>query len=811
MFTIFKLLTRLIKWMAIITCLIATCLAVSGVFFLYQLNKELPDDLREFHQPEDAHPIIIYDRNGTRIEEIFIHRQIIIPFEKFPTYLIQALLASEDNRFFSHYGIDPSSILKALWSKIDAMPSIKDSSTLTQKTARLFLWRKDGKLISKFKEILLALQIERQFSKEAIIALYLNRVFLGTAEGVESAARVYFGKHAEELNLSECALLVGLLSPPLRNVPTVNSTLVKKRRDFVLERMFENGFISIDERESARKEPIQFSKNYDSVSVATAYYVEHIRKNLLQRYGPAIMNKGGLRVHSAMDLEYQIYAYEALQKGILELSRRQGFRGPSERIKMNLQGQLPPWEIHRVTHKNKMILGGIIQGVVSRVSKEKTKVSLGSVDGYLDWANLKKWKVAKLAQNSMDLPSPDSLPRGDGQGRKVVSIKNPSQILQEGDVIHVKLEDWDPANEEFRLTLHQEPLVNGAIFSMDPRTGEVLAMSGGYHYDPRGVNRAIEVEHQAGSVFKPFVYASALDSGYTLASLLVDSPRHYHGESDTRQEESWTADNFGNKLMGNVSLRTALVNSLNPPTIGLVEDLKPGRIINYAKKFGISSEMKNSLSIGLGSFSTTLEEIVTAFSVFANEGTLSNPIYIRRIEDLNGLVLEEKFPQNNPVISKATAYLILDVMRDVVQDDTGRITRYSERPSAGISGKTFNSVDAWYIGFIPQLITGVNVGFDQAVPMEKGETSAKSAAPIWVNYMKSASRDLPPQRFVRPPQIVSVKIHKSGRRSSPCDPGEENYYEKFKRGTEPLMDSTLVQQCNLQQKTPAFQKNDLEL
>ena len=811
MFIIFKLLTRLIKWIAVITCLTAICVVVSAVFFLYQLNKELPDDLREFHQPEDTLPIVIYDRYGNRIEEIFIHRQIIIPFEKFPTYLIQALLASEDSRFFSHVGIDPLYMMKALWGNLNAKESIEDSSTLTQKTARLFLLQKDGRLTSKFKEILLALQIERQFSKEAIIALYLNRIFIGSAEGVESAAQEYFGKHAEELNLSECALLMGLLSPPLRYAPTVNSTMVKKRRDFVLERMFENGFISIDERESARNEPIQFSRNYDSISVATAYYVEHIRKILLQRYGLGIMNKGGIQVHSAMDLEYQIYAYEALQKGILELSRRQGFRGPLERIKVNLQGQLPPREIHRVTHKNKMILGGIIQGVVSRVSKEKTNVSLGSVDGYLEWANLKKWKVPRLAQNRMDPLPPGSLHRGEREGRKVVSIKNPSQILQVGDVIHVKLEDWDVASEQFRLTLHQEPQVNGAIFSMNPRSGEVLAMSGGYHYDPREVNRAIDVKHQAGSVVKPFVYASALDSGYTLASLLVDSPRHFHGNSNTRQEESWTPENFGNKLMGNVSLRTALVNSLNLPTIGLVEDLKPRRIINYAKKFGISSEMKNSLSIGLGTFSTTLEEIVAAFGVFANEGAHTNPIYITRIEDHNGLVLEEKFPQKNPVISKETAYLILDVMRDVVQHDTGRITHYLERPSAGISGITFNSVDAWYIGFIPQLITGVNVGFDLAVPMEKGETSAKSAAPIWVNYMKSVTRDLPTQRFVRPPQIVSVKIHKSGRRSSPCDPSEETYYEKFKRGTEPLMDSTLVQQCNLQQKSPAFQKNELEL
>ena len=811
MFTLFKLIAKLFKWFAIFTCLAAIVVAVLGGFFLYQLNKELPEDLREFHQPKEALPTVVYDRHGALIDEIFIHRRIVVPFEQFPPYLIQALLASEDYRFFSHFGIEPLCIAKAFWSNNNAQQSTDSSSTLTQKTARLFLLQKDGKIIRKFKEILLALQIEQRFSKEAIVALYLNKVFLGNAEGVESAAQGYFGKHAEELSLSESALLVGLQPAPSDYAPTVNSKLAKERRDLVLERMFEKGFITEEERESASNEPILLTRNYDSTSAATAYYVEHIRKDLLQRIGSEILYKGGLQVHLAMDLEYQIYAHEALQKGILQLSRRQGFRGPLERIEVNMQGQLPPREIHRVTHKNQMILASIIQGVVTRISQENTVVNLGSVDGYLEWANLKKWTVRRLAPDRTDPPPSGPLPPEERGGRKVISIKNPSQILQRGDVIQVKLEDWDPINEQFRLTLHQEPLVNGAIFSIDPQSGEVFAMSGGYRYDQSNFNRAIEAKRQPGSAFKPFVYASALDAGYTLASILVDSPRYYKAESNAREDESWNPKNYGNKLMGNVSLRTALVNSLDLATIGLVEDLKPKRIIDYARKLGISAEMNNNLTIALGSFSTTLEEFVTAFGVFANEGHLMTPIYITRVEDRNGVVLQENTPQNKPVISKETAYLILDGMRDVVQQGTGQIAQKIERPSAGKTGTTNNSVDAWYIGFIPQLITGIYVGFDQAAPMVKGESGAKAAAPIWVDYMKSVTRNLPTQRFVRPPQIVSVKIHKSGRRSSPCDPSEETYYEQFKRGTEPLMDPTSAQQCNSQQESPAMRNTDLEL
>ncbi len=790
----FKLILRLIKWLIMIVIVVGIGAGSYAGYFLYQLNKELPQDLNELHQPNYALPTVVYDRHGNQIEEMFIHRRIVVPFENFPPHMIQALIASEDTRYFYHFGIDPVRMLKAFWVNVKAKRFVEGASTLTQQTARLFLLTKEKKLIRKLKEILLALRIERQFTKDEILTLYLNKVFLGNAEGVEASAQGYFGKHTEELSLSESALLVGLLPAPSLYSPLVNPALARERRDLVLRRMFEEGFITREERDASTREPIRLSKIYDSASGATAYYVEHVRKYLINKFGSETLYKGGLQVHLAMDLEYQLYAHEALQRGILDLSKRQGYRGAKERLKLNAQGELSQRDIHRFTHKNQLILGNVVQGIVTRVDKPFTRVSLGQEEGWLEWRHLRKWKVRKP-----------------GQHKNAIFIKKPSQILKVGDVVQVKLVDWDPSLSGFRLTLHQEPAVNGAVLSVDPNTGYVLAMSGGYQYEQSEFNRAIQAKRQPGSAFKPIVYAAALDAGYTLASVLVDSPRYYQANSKNIEEEAWTPKNYGNKLLGNVSLRTALVKSLNLPTIGLVEDLGPKRIIAYSRKLGISAEMENNLTIALGSFSATLEDMVMAFNVFANQGSLVEPIYITRIENRDGKVLEENTPVKKRVISQETAFLITEMMRDVVRSGTGQIAKRIERPSAGKTGTTNNSVDAWYIGYIPQLLTGVYAGFDQPTPMGKRETGAKAAAPVWVDFMKSVIGNLPTKRFVQPQGVATVKLHKSGRRAGPCDSEKNIYFEKFKRGTEPLASSSLAINCNSKKETPASTTTELEL
>jgi len=537
--------------------------------------------------------------------------------------------------------------------------------------------------------------------------------------------------------------------------------------------MYKEGFITNKERETASKQPIRLSKIADSSSESTAYYVEYVRKHLINTYGSEQLYKGGMNVHIAMDLDYQIAAHEALQAGILNLSRRQGYRGPLERLERELEGgKAPQQQIDKITHKNNMLLGNVVKGVVVNVQEQHAIISLGKERGILEWEHLKSWKTLKTAEHETP-----------------VQITQISDVLAEGDVIQVILDDFDMEQQMFRLQLHQEPKVNGAILALDPKTGHVLAMSGGYNYNKSQFNRAVQAKRQPGSAFKPVVYSAAIDSGYTLSDILVDSPLTYKEMSEKLGiEEIWNPQNYAGKIYGRVSLRNALIKSLNIPTIRLVEDLTPKNIIEYSRKLGITSPMNKNLTIALGSHSSTLQETVTSYTPFANQGKLVHPIYIIRVEDRDGNILEETEPYEEQAISEETAFLMTDMMRDVVEIGTGQRAKAIGRPSAGKTGTTDNFKDAWYIGYIPQLLAGVYVGFDTPRSMGDDESGSRAAAPIWVDFMKKATNNLRTQRFIQPPNIIQVKMHNSGRRASSCDSTKETFSEFFKSGTEPPID-----------------------
>lgn len=792
--TLRKIFLKTLKWLIIIGVFTGLIASTATGIYLYQLSKELPPDLVALEEPDYALPTVIYDRNGNQIEEIYIQRRIVVPFENFPPHLIQAVIASEDTRFFSHFGIDPIRMLKAFIVNIRAKRFEQGASTLTQQTARLFLLSREKKLVRKLKEILLAMRIERQFTKEEILTLYFNKVFLGNAEGIEASAQGYFGKHTEELSLPEVAMIVGLLPAPSNYSPYKNPDKALERRDLVLKRMAELGFISEEERQTATSQPIRLTKIYDGASEATAYYVEHIRRYLIQKYGYETLYKGGLKVHLAMDLEYQIYAHEALQEGIQEISKRQGYLKSENSIATNLDGSLPQEQVLSYTAGNEFILGKVVDGVIQQVNPDSVQVTLGNEQGILIWDHLKTWKLK--SQPKDDKPS---------------SLKKPSELFQVGDVAKVTLEDWDHEKKRFRLSLYQYPEVNGALFTIDPATGEVLAMTGGYSYEASEFNRAIQAQRQPGSAFKPFVYTTALESGYTLISKLIDSPRHYKFNVGFLEEEEWNPKNYGNKFKGEIFLKDALAKSLNLPTVGLTEELTPQRIIQYAHKLGITSEIPPNLSIGLGSLSATLEEMVTAYAAYANLGTLPTPIYITRILDKDGQVLEEHKPSLTRVLSKETAFLVSDILRTVVRRGTGVRARELGRPAAGKTGTTNDSVDAWFIGYIPQLLAGVYVGYDQPRTMGRSETGSQAALPIWLKFMKSATTNLVTERFVQPPGIVTIPIHQSGRRAVPCDPKDEVFYEHFKIGTQPPLDPVLANLCNTPSAGATTSETDIEL
>ena len=574
-------------------------------------------------------------------------------------------------------------------------------------------------------------------------------------------------------------MLIGLLPAPSRYGPNNNPELALIQRDRVLKRMLDEHFITVEEYLNAKEEEIKLIEIDDFASEGTAYYVEHVRRDLLKRYGMENLYQGGLRVTMAMDLDYQMFAHEALQKGILELTKRQGFRGPLKELEWSDNSTLLQDQTDEITSQNRLVLGNNVIGVVQTIEGDEVSVDLGGVFGTLNWDRLKSWQNA---MSGKEYPIP---------------FKSIDEALKPGDVIPVKLMDYDPQDQLFRLNLYQEPQVNGAVLGMQPETGQVLAMIGGYEYEDSEFNRAIQAKRQPGSAFKPLVYASAVDAGYTLSSVLVDSPRAFRtGQIKLGEDEIWLPKNYGDKLMGNVSLRTALVKSLNLATIGLIEDLGPKRVIEYSRKLGISSQMRENLTIALGSFSATLQEMVNAFAIFANQGNRTEPIYVLEVSDQSGRILESSQTQTTNIISKETAFLISDVLQDVVRRGTGWRARALGRPSAGKTGTTNDNLDAWYIGFIPQLLTGVYVGFDQPRSMGLHESGSRAAAPVWVEFMKNAVANLPTQQFPQPPGIVSVKIHQSGRRAGPCDLQDEIQEEHYKTGTEPQLDMLLNPNCS---------------
>jgi len=771
---------KLAKWTFWFLIFLIFISSTSFGLLIYDLNKTLPKNLEdELHKRNDILPTILYDREGNQVDELFIQRRIVVPYEHFPPHLVQALIASEDSRFFSHLGIDPIRIPRAFLENLKAGRIVQGASTLTQQTARLFLLSREKQVIRKLREMLLAFRMEMKFSKQEILSLYLNKVFLGNSEGVEAASQGYFGKHVSELNLAESALLVGILPAPSRYAPHINPEFALRRRNLVLRRMHEEGFISEEELQETIESPISLIRVHDSTTEATSYYVEHVRRYLIKKYGSKVLYQGGLKVFLAMDLNYQTYAHDALRLGILELTKRQGFRGTKKEIEKEKNNSLDNSTSDDTINVDVLFLENIVTGIVKKVTPKKVIVKLGESIGTLEWNNIRTWKNGNILKD--DQPS---------------TISDPSEIFSIGDEINVRLSDFDTKSNSFRLHLYQEPLVNGALLSMNPKTGEILAMSGGYRFDDSEFNRANQALRQPGSSFKPIVYSAAIDAGFTLSSSLIDSPRAYAtGAKTAGDAEVWTPKNYGDKVLGKVSLRTALVKSLNLPTIGLCEELKPKNVIYYSRLFGISSKMMENLTTCLGSFSVSLQEMITAYGVFANQGRLVKPIYILRVEDQTGNVLETSIPELKQVTSEETAFLLSDLLKDVVQRGTGRRARALGRPSAGKTGTTNDSVDAWYIGYIPQLLTGVYVGFDKPKKMGSSETGSRAAAPIWINYMKNAVSNLPTEQFRQPPGITTVKINNSGKRATSCDKSNDVNEEHYKSGTEPVLDMSLSRRC----------------
>ncbi len=798
-----------------------------GLWMMF-LFTQLPS-VEELEDPNYSLPSVIYDRNGQKVSEVFVKRRQLITYDKIPEHLILGLIAKEDSRFFSHFGIDILRIVKAALVNLISLQVSQGASTLTQQTARQFFLTLEKTWVRKAKEALLALKIEQQFSKEEIITLYLNKVNFGDAWGVSAASLQYFGKEAGQLSLSEASVLVGLLPAPNRYKPTRNLRLSRVQRDIVLARMLDEDFINQTEHDAAVAEPIVLVRpKYQQTEEAVSYYVELVRRELLQRFGSSKLYEGGLRVYTAMDLKHQQAAHKALVSGARRIDRRQGWRGPLDlyqwegdtppkTVVADLNPHLPPYGAAspsgsvtaraRANARGVPKVGEVLKALVIEVEPTRAKVALApNVYGIITWKKMRRRWRARLYVTEKANSKPQ---------RRLGGINSLSSAFKVGHVVEVIVLDDEQYPQKPKLNtvevsveLYQEPEVNGALYASKPHTGEVLALVGGVRYGKKDGGsefiRATQSKRQPGSSFKPIVYAAALDEHYNPSTLLEDSPRTFNLSTGRKH----TPENYDKRFLGALSLRDSLSRSRNVPTIKLVEEIGPHRIIQYARKLGITTDIPEEILIGLGTHSVRLSELTRAYGVFAAAGQLAKPIYILRVEDNKGNVLFEQQPEVNPVISADTAYLVTDILRDVIRSPNGTARGALGgfgRPVAGKTGTTQNYSDAWFLGYIPQLVAGIYMGMDNpSISLGPNESGSYTAAPIWRDYMNTVKSDLPIQGFEQPKSVVLYLVDAQGGLVSSCDQASGARYELFKVGA--VSQRLHQQECNTFDQIPSTTK-----
>ncbi|UCE84525.1 MAG: PBP1A family penicillin-binding protein [Deltaproteobacteria bacterium] len=743
---------------------------LTGGYSFYRVTRNLP----QIASLQDYQPSIVtnvYADDGTPIAEFYIERRIVAPLEEIPQKLIWAFVAAEDSRFFEHEGIDFIGILRALWKNIRAGGIVQGGSTITQQVTKSLLLTPERSYTRKLREAILAYRIEKHLSKEEILYLYLNQIYLGHgAYGVGAAAQNYFGKQLEELNLAECATLAGLPQAPSRYSPYSHPQRAKERQVYVLNQMVSDGYISADEAAEALAYELEVKARKDWDIGKVPYFTEHIRRYLEEKYGREVLYRQGLQVYTTVNLAFQKAAQKAVKKGLYELDKRQGYRGPL--------AHLAPEEIEPFFQELKESVetnggleqGTVVKGVVIAVSSAEKKVSVRLSEG-LGTLPVEKMEWARK-------PDPEI-------AYGAVKVTNPAKVLKVGDVILVRLLERDSETDNWLLALEQEPEVQGALLCMDNATGHVRAMVGGINFRTSQFNRAIQSRRQPGSAFKPFTYAAALDKGYTPATIIIDSPIIY---TDDQMDWKWKPKNYKEKFYGPTLFRTALIFSRNVVTIKILRDIGIDYVIDYARRFGISSPLSRDLSLALGSSGVSLLELTNAYSVFANLGELVSPIFITKILDRQGNLLEEYRPQKERVLEKDTAYVMTHLLQEVVKYGTGWRARAVKRPTAGKTGTTNNLQDAWYIGFTPSYVTGVWVGFDGDRTLGKFETGSRAASPIWVDFTAEVLKDKREKVFTVPENVVFAKIDpKTGLLAKPGD--ENAVFEAFKEGTAPTKTS----------------------
>jgi penicillin-binding protein 1A len=748
---------------ALILLSLLTGLFLGGTY--YYFTKGLPriSSLKDYRPPVIT---TVYSDDKRKIAEFFKERRIVVPLSRMPKMLITAFVSAEDARFFKHEGIDFFSIVRALLKNIEAGTIIQGGSTITQQVAKSFFLSPEKSYPRKVREAILAYRIDKAFTKEAILFLYLNQIYLGHgAYGVEAAAENYFGKSVTDLNLAECAMLAGLPQAPSRYSPFLHPGKAKQRQVYVLNRMINEGHITNVQATEAIDTPLDIKPRRNWYIEEVPYYTEYARKYVEEKYGRDVLYKEGLRIHTAVNIELQKAAQAVLNHGLGALDKRQGYRGPLKHLEPE-QFEAFSQEIQKTLEGHPLEQQGVIQGVVIAVtdSEQMATVRIGSEQGCLHLDDM-RWARK---------PDPEVAP-------KDARVKKVSDVLQVGDVILTSRKGERQESGQWDLSLEQRPAVEGALLCMEAETGYVKAMIGGQDFKVSQFNRAIQSRRQPGSAFKPIIYAAALDKGYTPGTIVIDAPIVFE---DTENEFTWKPRNYEEKFHGPTLFRTALALSRNVVTVKILKDIGIDYVIGYAKQLGIQSELTRDLSLALGSSGISLLELVRAYAVFNNQGYRVRPCFITKILDRDGNVLEKNQPESEKVIEKSTAYVITNLLQGVVQHGTGWRVRAINRPVAAKTGTTNDLHDAWFIGYTPGYVTGAWVGFDEEKPLGVDETGSKAASPVWLEFMRVVLKDKPVRVFQVPDGVVFAKIDaETGLLAVP--ESEKTIFECFKEGTVP--------------------------
>jgi penicillin-binding protein 1A len=762
----------LILWSFLLGLFLVICGAGAGLVLYYSISKDLP----QITSLADYHPSIIttvYSDDNRKIAEFFKERRIVIPLNEMPRTLIGAFVAAEDSRFYKHQGIDFISIVRAFVKNLEAGTIVQGGSTITQQVTKSFLLTPERSYKRKLREAILAYRIDKAFSKDDILYLYLNQIYLGHgAYGVQAASENYFGKSVKDLNLAECAILAGLPQAPSRYSPFRHPERAKQRQIYVLNRMVTESYINNIQATEAINTKLDIKPRRNLYIEEVPFYTEHVRRHLEKKYGKDALYTQGMQVYTAVNLEMQKIARQEIQKGLFELDKREGYRGPLEHIK--------PEEIESYSQtlqveldKKPLAQGTTVKGVVIAVNDRKKSVTvrLGNTQGTIAlkdmiWARKPDLEVAYYN----------------------VKLKRPSQALAAGDVILVKAKGKEKGKEKWLLALEQIPLAQSALMSIEVETGLVKAMIGGRDFRQTQFNRAIQSRRQPGSAFKPILYSAALDKEsddpkkiYTPATTIIDSAIVY---KDEERDFTWKPHNYKETFYGPTLLRKALAKSRNLVTIKILQDIGVDYAIEYAGKLGIESTLSRDLSIALGSSGVSLLELLRAYSVFANQGYLVEPVFILKVVDRNGNVLEEMAPERKKVIEKNTAYIMTSLLEGVVKYGTGRRVKALKRPVAGKTGTSNDLFDTWFVGYTPEYITGVWVGLDEMAPLGRGETGSRTASPIWLGFMKRVLEGKPVKVFKAPEGVEFAKID-ADTGLLPVPESKNVFFECFKEGTVP--------------------------